>query len=197
MRANVSGSWLRSQSSFGAVKPVSARLPVSWIRRSSPIALLDLCALGRRALVVPEDRRPDDVAALVEDDEPVHLAAVADRGGLDAEVGECGVGGARPVAGILLGPARLRRRERIVALRAGEDLAVSESASALTPLVPTSIPTSASPHESLCWFNTSAAIALDAAVRDELVLFQHKLTSRRAARGARSARAGCRRGRGT
>ena len=36
MRANVSGSWRRSQSSFGAVKPVSARLPVSAIRRSSP-----------------------------------------------------------------------------------------------------------------------------------------------------------------
>ena len=36
MRANVSGSWLRSQSSFGAVKPVSARLPVSRISRSSP-----------------------------------------------------------------------------------------------------------------------------------------------------------------
>ena len=28
--------WRRSHSSFGAVKPVSARLPVSWIRRSSP-----------------------------------------------------------------------------------------------------------------------------------------------------------------
>src|SRR5215203_2792710 len=36
-RAYVSGSCLRSQSSFGAVKPVSARLPVSAISRSRPI----------------------------------------------------------------------------------------------------------------------------------------------------------------
>ena len=88
-----------------------------------PDPLLDLGALGRRALVVPEDRRADHLARFVEDDEPVHLAAAADRGRLDVEVVERGLGGAGPVVRVLLGPAGLRRRERVVALGAGQDLA--------------------------------------------------------------------------
>ncbi len=43
-----------------------------------PDALLDLGALGRGALVVPEDRRTQDLASLVEADETVHLARQAD-----------------------------------------------------------------------------------------------------------------------
>jgi hypothetical protein len=108
-----------------------------------PDPLLDLGALGGRALVVPEDRRADHLTRLVEDDEAVHLAAPADRSRLDAEVGERVPGGAGPVVRILFGPAGPRRRERVVALGAADDLAVGESAIALTPLVPTSIPTSA------------------------------------------------------
>ena len=44
--------------SFGAVKPVSASLPVTSISRSGPTSRADLVALGARALVVPQDRRP-------------------------------------------------------------------------------------------------------------------------------------------
>ena len=61
------------------MKPVSARLPVSSISRSRPIALLDLGALGGRALVVPEDRRPQHLSVRVEQDEPVHLPGEPDR----------------------------------------------------------------------------------------------------------------------
>ena len=69
---------VRSHSSFGAVKPVSARLPVSEISRSRPTRSLDLGALGRRALVVPEDGRPQDALVLVERHQAVHLAREAD-----------------------------------------------------------------------------------------------------------------------
>ena len=58
-------------------------------QRDQPLdaqALLDLFALGRRALVVPEDRGPQHAALLVLHDEPVHLAGVADRRRLDAQV---------------------------------------------------------------------------------------------------------------
>ncbi len=41
--------------------------------------LLDLGALGRGALVVPQDRGAQHVLLGVEDDEPVHLARQADR----------------------------------------------------------------------------------------------------------------------
>ena len=90
-------------------------------QRDQPVeadALLDLGALGAGALVVPEDRRAGSrVAALVEGDEPVHLAREPDR-----PLGQPrahGLRGAPPVLGILLRPARLRRRER-VALRLGD-----------------------------------------------------------------------------
>ena len=43
-------------------------------------ALLDLRALGGGALVVPEDRGPQHAVGRVERDEPVHLAGEADRG---------------------------------------------------------------------------------------------------------------------
>ena len=91
-------------------------------------ALLDLGALGRGALVVPEDRRAQHLLVLVERDEAVHLAGEADRRGLDVEVGERGLGRAPPVLRILLGPAGPGDRERVLALCATDDLALSESA---------------------------------------------------------------------
>ena len=62
------------------MKPVSARLPVSSISRSSPMPRLDLGALGCRPLVVPEDRGPQHAVAVAERDEPVHLPARARPG---------------------------------------------------------------------------------------------------------------------
>ena len=56
------------------MKPGSARLPVSAISSLEPDRVLDLGALGLRSLVVPQDRRADDVVVVVERDEAVHLA---------------------------------------------------------------------------------------------------------------------------
>ena len=53
------------------------------------------------------------------DDEPVHLAGEADRGRLDGERRVRGLGGAPPVLGILLGPARPGRREPVARARRG------------------------------------------------------------------------------
>ena len=102
-----SGSCRRSQSSFGAVKPGSARLPVSSISRCEPDALLDLVALGAGALVVPEDRRPQDPSLRVEGDEAVHLPGEADPAPRRHRAGRGRLGGAPPVLGVLLGPAGL------------------------------------------------------------------------------------------
>ena len=86
-----------------------------------PDALLDLGALGRRALVVPEDRRTEDLASLVEADEPVHLAREADAALRGAEPRERGLARAPPVLGILLRPAGLRRRQAVVLLGGRDD----------------------------------------------------------------------------
>ena len=112
------------------MKPVSARFPVSWIRPLEADALLDLGALGRRALVVPEDRGAQHPVVLVERDEAVHLAGEADRGRLDAEVGQRGLGRAPPVLRILLRPAGPGDRERVLALGASDDLALGRRARA-------------------------------------------------------------------
>ena len=88
---------------------------------SQPDARLDLGALRRSALVVPEDRGPDHVAVRVEADEPVHLPRQADRP--RGQPRQAGLRGAPPVVGILLRPAGLRRRERIALLGCGEHLA--------------------------------------------------------------------------
>src|SRR5438067_1035084 len=87
-----------------------------------PDPLLDLGALGARALVVPEDRRPQQTLALAEHDEPVHLAAEPDRALRKPR--ERRLRGPPPVLRILLGPTRPRSRERISLLRRGEHLAV-------------------------------------------------------------------------
>ncbi len=105
------------------MKPVSARFPVSAIRRSSPTRSSISAHSAARALVVPEDRRAEDVAALVEADEAVHLSREADAGGVHAEPRERCLARAPPVLGILLRPAGLRRRERVVLLGGGDDLA--------------------------------------------------------------------------
>ena len=91
-----------------------------------PDPVLDLGALGRGALVVPEDRGPDHAPGLVEDDETVHLAREADSGDLapGRHLGERGLGGTQPVAGILLGPAGPRRGELVPARSGREHVAV-------------------------------------------------------------------------
>ena len=58
-----SGSWRRSHSSFGAVKPGSARLPVSSISRSRPTVSSISAHSAAGALVVPEDRRAQHAVA--------------------------------------------------------------------------------------------------------------------------------------
>ena len=90
-------------------------------RQSDP--LLDLRALGPRALVVPEDRRPEHCVVGPERDEAVHLAREAERiAVLPAELRQRRAARLPPVLRVLLGPARLRRRERVLALDAGEHL---------------------------------------------------------------------------
>ena len=62
------------------MNPVSARLPGQGDQPVEPDPLLDLGALGPRALVVPEDRGPDHAIRRVEGDEAVHLAREPDPG---------------------------------------------------------------------------------------------------------------------
>ena len=104
--------------------------------------LLDLGALGRGAAVVPEDRRPQHALVAVEQDEPVHLPGEAERRRLHAEVGEgpcaashqsSGSCSAQPGRGVESGYSRSARATTSPS---------GETASALTPLVPTSSPTS-------------------------------------------------------
>ena len=78
-----------------------------------PDALLDLGALRRRALVVPEDRRPQHALRLVEARRARASAREADRPTRRRQLRERRLRGAPPVLRILLGPARPRRRERI------------------------------------------------------------------------------------
>ena len=105
------------------MKPVSARLPVSSISRSRPTRSSISAHSAAGALVVPEDRRPEHAVVRVERDEAVHLAGQPDRGRLDAEIRERRLRRLPPVLGILLAPSRLRRRQRIAALRPRDDLA--------------------------------------------------------------------------
>ena len=106
-------------------------------------ALLDLAALRRRALVVPEDRRADHLAGRVERDEAVHLAAQPDPG--DVAHAERRRAPPPSPATSPPGPARpspaAASRARSRPRRAPAPRPYSETASALTPLVPTSRPT--------------------------------------------------------
>ena len=89
-----------------------------------PDPLLDLGALGSRPLVVPEDRRANHAVLFVEGDEAVHLTGQSDSRDVAAELGERGLACTPPVLRVLLGPAGPRRRERIRALGARDDLAL-------------------------------------------------------------------------
>ena len=108
-----------------------------------PDALLDLGALDRRPLVVPEDGRAEDAIVFVEADEPVHLAREADAAGSTPSCRERELGCARtqssgscsaqPGCGVESG------------YPSSADASTSPSgviAIALTPVVPTSRPTS-------------------------------------------------------
>ena len=108
------------------MNPVSARLPVSSTSRSAPICALDLGALGRRPLVVPEDRGADHTVAAVERDQAVHLPREPDARDLAAlgDLAERRLCRIPPVLGVLLRPPRLRRRERVAVRRGGEHLAL-------------------------------------------------------------------------
>ena len=55
------------------MKPVSARLPVSSISRSSPTRASISAHSAAGPLVVPENRGSQDGVVLVEHDEAVHL----------------------------------------------------------------------------------------------------------------------------
>ncbi len=82
-------------------------------RETDPV--LDLFALGRCSLVVPENRWANDPFIGVECDEPVHLTREADAGELASRryLGDRRLGRTPPVLRILLGPTGMRRRERI------------------------------------------------------------------------------------
>ena len=82
--------------------------------------LLDLRALRAGPLVVPEDRRPEYQPIRVEQDEPVHLAGETER---PVAAGEHALRRAPPVLRVLLCPAGLRDRERILLLGPRQHLA--------------------------------------------------------------------------
>ncbi len=86
--------------------------------------LLDLGALGARALVVPEDGRAENAVIRVETDQTVHLSREADPGVAGAKASQCLLARVHPVVGILLRPAGVRCHERIALLRRGHDVAV-------------------------------------------------------------------------
>ena len=143
MRANSSGSCLRSQSSFGAVKPVSARFPVRARSRSKPIRL-SISAVsaavrwsfqriaGRSgASSVPSDtspciwpERPTAAGSTPRRASVPSLARTQSSGSCSAQSG-CGVESGYPSSARASTPPP------------------SSMAIALTPVVPTSSPTKA------------------------------------------------------
>ncbi len=68
----------------------------------------------RAARVVPEQRGPDDLAGLVEDDHPVLLAGHGDRGDIveTTGVGDCGLECIPPELRVDLGAVRVGRAAR-------------------------------------------------------------------------------------
>jgi len=77
---------------------------------------VDLVALGLRALVVPQDRRAQHLAALVQADQPVHLPRQADAAhpaggqvGLPQRLADSAHDSVPPLLRILLDPVRARR----------------------------------------------------------------------------------------
>ena len=129
VRSKLRGSWLRSQRILGAVKPVRAGLATSLMSVAAAAGpLFDLGALGRRALIVPENRPADHPVALVEEHRAMHLPREADR----ADVGRLELGpghdgphrghrGPPPIVGVLLAPEGLGVIGRIKFGRLGQD----------------------------------------------------------------------------
>ena len=74
--AKTRGSCFFTQTSFGAVKP--AMRDIAGDVAASGLALLDLLAFGEGARVVPQDRRAQDLAGLVEQCRAMLLAGKAD-----------------------------------------------------------------------------------------------------------------------
>ena len=129
------------QRASGAVKPVSARLPVSCDEPVEADALLDLRALRAGALVVPEDRRADRAVGGIERDQPVHLAREADAGDAVGEPFERLLSRLPPVVGILLRPARLAAWRAGTAPRGARGpRRLRATAMTFTAEVPTSMP---------------------------------------------------------
>jgi len=90
-----------------------------------PDALGDLVALGRRALVVPEQRRADHLAARVEEHRAVHLAGEPEAGDvvhLCGDLRQHRLGRPPPLRGILFGPARLRGEQVVRPVGLGDQL---------------------------------------------------------------------------
>ena len=90
--------------------------------------LLDLAALSRGSLIVPEQGRANDRAGLVEEDRAVHLPGEADPGDvgrLELALGQHGLDRllrrVPPEPGILLGPARVGVGAGILGRRRTED----------------------------------------------------------------------------
>ena len=84
---------------------------------------LDLLALLRGPLVVPQDRRAEHPVGRIEGDEPVHLAGEPDpgrRAGARAELIEYALTRRPPVLRVLLRPSRVGRREWVGDLGKGE-----------------------------------------------------------------------------
>ena len=90
-----------------------------------------LVALGARALVVPEDGRAQDLAGLVQEDQPVHLPGEADGGdrlGVDPRLGEDAAdalhGAVPPEVGVLFGPEGFGGLVVVLACGDGDDVAL-------------------------------------------------------------------------
>src|SRR5688500_7212006 len=66
---------------LGAVNPVSASLPVIWIRRSSPMRA-DFITLRACTLIVPQHSGAQHLACLIEQYQPVHLTCQTDCGNI-------------------------------------------------------------------------------------------------------------------
>ena len=90
-----------------------------------------IIALFAGALVVPEDGRPQGFAIFVQQHQPVHLAAHADRGdlrridtGLIQRRAHALHGAVPPQVGVLFAPQGVGRLERVFGCGHGDDLAV-------------------------------------------------------------------------
>src|SRR5215218_461868 len=98
-------------------EPRQGAVPGQFDQPAEADPLLDLLALGAGPLVVPEDGRTQDALLRVEDDQAMHLSREPYRV-VAAEPPKGRVRGAHPVVGILLGPTRPRRRQRVFLLGA-------------------------------------------------------------------------------